>query len=120
MENKLFSSALFEYYLDLFSATQWEDIGGSSPLHRAEPNEQRTASSYLVRSSKWDKSGSIRHVDGWTLDYLVAYGDRIAAAIDQDDSGFIRISEANAFTSRMPFGWNLPQWCAYSAAGVSP
>lgn len=47
------------------------------------------------------------------------YGDRISHVIDRDESGFIRISEVNAFTDRMPAGWSLPEWCAYAAVGTS-
>jgi hypothetical protein len=55
--------------------------------------------------------------DDWTRNYIANYGLKIISAIDRDDSGFIRISEANAFTSRIPKGWSLPQWCAYTVAG---
>ncbi|KAH9481751.1 hypothetical protein JR316_0006278 [Psilocybe cubensis] len=61
--------------------------------------------------------GSIHDPDSWTLEYIALHGHHITQAIDNDGSGFIRISEANAFTQQIPKGWNLPQWCAYSAAG---
>jgi hypothetical protein len=55
--------------------------------------------------------------DDWTLAYFAYYGQKITLAIDQDNSGFVRISEANAFTNKIPNGWSLPQWCAYTVAG---
>ena len=61
--------------------------------------------------------GVLNHVDAWALEPIAMYGERISLSIDRDDSGFIRISEANAFTDRMPEGWSLPQWCAYAAIG---
>jgi len=57
------------------------------------------------------------NADDWTLDYINNYGPKITMAIDRDNSGFIRISEANTFTSKIPNGWSLPQWCAYTIAG---
>ena len=60
---------------------------------------------------------SLDKADAWTLEYFVKHGQQIAIAIDSDNSGFIRISEVNAFTNRIPNGWNLPQWCAYTIAG---
>jgi hypothetical protein len=51
------------------------------------------------------------------LKYILDYGQQIANAIDRDASGFIRISEANAFTKAIPNGWSLPQWYAYNVAG---
>ena len=55
--------------------------------------------------------------DDWTLDYINNYGPKLTIAIDRDNSGFIRISEANTFTNKIPNGWSLPQWCAYTVAG---
>jgi hypothetical protein len=97
VDNKLFSSALFEYYLDLFSASRIKTLNSES-----EANKER------LDSSK---------ADNWTLDYINNYGQRLGLAIDQDGSGFIRISEANTFTKKIPAGWSLPQWCAYTVAG---
>jgi hypothetical protein len=97
VDNKLFSSALYEYYLDLFSASRIRTIDSDS-----EANKERRNSS---------------KADAWTLDYINNYGQKIALAIDRDGSGFIRISEANVFTNRIPKGWSLPQWCAYTVAG---
>ena len=48
-----------------------------------------------------------------TMPYLAS----VAEAFDDDGSGFIRISEANEFTSGIPEGWTLLQWIAYWARG---
>jgi hypothetical protein len=47
---------------------------------------------------------NLSRADDWTLNYIANYGPKITSAIDHDDSGFIRISEANAFTNRIPKG----------------
>lgn len=52
------------------------------------------------------------------LQYLTTpYLASVAEAIDDDGSGFIRISEANEFTSTKPEDWTLLQWIAYWARG---
>ncbi|KAF8894834.1 hypothetical protein BD779DRAFT_1797749 [Infundibulicybe gibba] len=56
--------------------------------------------------------------DLWTLQYFSTHAREISNAIDSDKSGFIRISEANAFASKTPDGWSLPQWCCYAALGL--
>ncbi|KAF5320976.1 hypothetical protein D9619_000354 [Psilocybe cf. subviscida] len=105
IETKVFGIALFEYYLDLYSNgvfTSGFDTGlwmpKFNPVHRY-------------------KSGAFKHPQAWTLLYLFLYADKISKAIDSDNSGFIRISEANVFTSQIPVGWTLPQWCAYLVEG---
>ena len=100
VENKFFSSALFEYFRDRLSTSKNDtnEFQGSDQLDRTSSTVQKLD-------------------DGWTLEYIANFGDRISAAIDCDNSGFIRISEANTFTEQMPQGWTLPQWCAYTAAG---
>jgi len=60
---------------------------------------------------------SASSIDAWTLEYIVNHGKKMAIAIDSDNSGFIRISEANAFANKIPNGWSLSQWCAYTVAG---
>jgi len=97
VDNKLFSGALYEYYLDFFRASRISTLDSNS-----EANKERRNSS---------------KADAWTLDYFANYGYKIALAIDRDNSGFVRISEANAFTDGIPNGWSLPQWCAYTVAG---
>ncbi|KAF8288826.1 hypothetical protein DL93DRAFT_1177376 [Clavulina sp. PMI_390] len=52
------------------------------------------------------------------LEYLtMPYVNAIAEAIDEDASGFVRISEANDFCASIPPGWTLLQWIAYWARG---
>ncbi|KIM37236.1 hypothetical protein M413DRAFT_448725 [Hebeloma cylindrosporum] len=99
VDNKLFTSALFEYYLDHFSASRRITLNSNPEVSE----EQKNAS----------------NSDEWTLEYIAAHGQQIAIAVDRDNSGFIRISEANAFTKKIPNGWSLPQWCAYTVAGWS-
>jgi len=102
VENKFFSSALFEYFRDRISAS------------KNDANEVAT-----VPTDKLDGTSSTvqKLDDGWTLEYIANFGNQITAAIDCDNSGFVRISEANTFTRQIPQGWTLPQWCAYTAAG---
>jgi len=72
----------------------------------------------LARPSATPPQPPISHDDSWTLPYLSEHGAYIALHIDLDRSGYIRISEANTFTSTIPDGWTLPQWCAYKVAGI--
>jgi len=60
------------------------------------------------------------HPDAWTLEFLVGseYIPLITAAFDQDKSGFVRITEANALTRLMPPNFTLAQWCAFEACGT--
>ncbi|KAF8341559.1 uncharacterized protein EI90DRAFT_3034423, partial [Cantharellus anzutake] len=56
--------------------------------------------------------------DRWCLQYLdITHAYPIMEAIDDDDSGYIRISEINDFTSSTPKGWTLLQWFAYWGGG---
>ena len=55
--------------------------------------------------------------DAWTLDYFANHGQKITMAIDRVHSGFIRISEANAFASTIPNGWSFhasSKWASLS------
>lgn len=85
--------ALHEYYLDRFSAKL---LG--------VPGEEAS-------------STQKRDEDQWTLEYLGPYSQEICEAIDRDLSGYIRISEVNAFTNEIPEGWTFPQWCVYQGIG---
>ena len=122
MDNKLFASALFEYYLDKFSATQPKreqttDAKLEDEKPTLDPLQLSTAS--VPHSGFFSRLSSFNHPDAWTLESIALNGHQIAAAIDTDNSGFIRISEANQFSQEIPNEWNLPQWCAYVAAGAS-
>ncbi|KAF8341567.1 uncharacterized protein EI90DRAFT_1754640 [Cantharellus anzutake] len=56
--------------------------------------------------------------DKWCLQYLnITHAYPIMEAIDDDDSGYIRTSEINDFTSSTPMGWTLLQWFAYWGGG---
>lgn len=88
--------AIHDYYLDQFSQT---DI------------DRLTAGTSSISSSSADG-------DRYCLQYLtIRYAANIQQAIDEDGSGFIRISEVNEFTSSIPEGWSLLQWLAYWAHG---
>lgn len=90
VDGKEFSMALYEYYLDYYSAP----------------------------AKRLDEDGvDARYQDKWTLDYLSVFGEEICKAVDTDGSGYIRISEVNAFTDQIPIGWTFPQWCVYQALG---
>lgn len=124
MDNKLFASALFEYYLDKFSATQPKreqtadtKVENKKPGEASDQVELPTAS--VSHFGFFSRLSSLNHRDAWTLECIAPNGHQIATAIDTDSSGFIRISEANQFTKDIPKEWNFPQWCAYVAAGGS-
>ncbi len=56
--------------------------------------------------------------DKWCLQYLnVSHAYSVMEAIDDDDSGYIRASEINDFTSAIPTNWTLLQWLAFWARG---
>ncbi|KAJ6481736.1 hypothetical protein C8R45DRAFT_1002875 [Mycena sanguinolenta] len=56
--------------------------------------------------------------DEWTLQYIsVVRLQPISEAWDDDASGFVTVSETNAFTTARPLDWSLPQWIAYWAIG---
>jgi hypothetical protein len=95
---------LFEYFRDQFSVSNQNN---RNEIEAPPPTDKpgRTSSTFQMAD------------DSWTLEYIADFGHRIAAAIDCDNSGYIRISEANCFTEKIPQGWTLPQWCAYTAAG---
>jgi carbohydrate-binding DOMON domain-containing protein len=90
VDNKLFSSALFECYLDRFSASRIISLISDPEVNQEQRNSSKA--------------------DAWILEYIAAHDQQIAIAIDGDNSGFIRISEANfTFTNRIPNGWSPPQ-----------
>jgi len=70
---------------------------------------------------KWTKpmeEGDPYKNDEWTLVYLDASKVlAISEAFDDDASGFVTISEVNAFEMSRPEGWSLLHWVAYWAAG---
>ncbi|KJA23768.1 hypothetical protein HYPSUDRAFT_1079957 [Hypholoma sublateritium FD-334 SS-4] len=121
VDNKHFTNALFEYYLDHFSSLKEvaADIenGPESQLQKLKEGRRAKVYENLTKVTFLSRMGVLNHVDAWTLEPMAMYGDRIANSVDRDESGYIRISEVNSFTDRMPEGWTLPQWCAYAAIG---
>ncbi|KAF8990937.1 hypothetical protein BDQ17DRAFT_1433425 [Cyathus striatus] len=114
VKNKHFGMALIEYFVDRYSIQH-------------SPCESRTAGSENI-DNRGDISGvgaendqnSMRtrnHPNAWTLYYLSTFVTDISSAIDVDDTGFIRISEANEFTEQIPNGWCLAEWCVYHGIG---
>ncbi|RXW20791.1 hypothetical protein EST38_g5070 [Candolleomyces aberdarensis] len=93
VENKIFSMALHEYYRDRFSVKLPTEQDGEAQNTRKQDEDQ------------------------WTLEYLGVHAQDICQAIDRDLSGYIRISEVNAFTDEIPEGWTFPQWCVYQGVG---
>ena len=91
------TSALLEYYLDRFSAFRIISLDSDPEASKEHRN--------------------LSKANAWTLEYIATHGQQIAIAIDGDNSGFIKISKANAFMNRIPNGWNLSQWCAYTIVG---
>jgi len=143
VDNKLFASALHEYYRDKFStnsltvqndSSRSPQIGHSVEIEFEFEETRNDAKSEETRenvdSSSLDETDTRKtqaalpprshasHTDSWALQYLSQHGASIASHIDSDRSGYIRIGEANTFTSTIPEGWTLPQWCAYQAAGI--
>jgi len=134
VDDKLFTSALHEYYRDKFSAnlspvhnnpskikSESDEGGSTSEGIGKEVNSinftEKNLGNVLAVSPPTPPRPPTGHDDSWTLQYLSQHGEYVALYIDLDRSGYIRISEANAFTSTIPDGWTLPQWCAYKAAG---
>jgi len=117
VENRLFSLALFEYYLDKISSYDRRLAAGDGggPNDPAPTGTARTVT--LQGGQGIQRLKHTRHPDAWTLHFMSIYGAKIAKAIDCDSSGFIRISEANDFTATIPDSWNLLQWLAYHANG---
>ncbi|KJA23770.1 hypothetical protein HYPSUDRAFT_39609 [Hypholoma sublateritium FD-334 SS-4] len=116
IDNDHFTSALFEYYLDHFSSIKvLKD--GQVEFNDEDSSDERTTEENLTIVKDLTRRGALNHPDKWTLIPMAKYKDRIAHAIDSDDSKLIRISEVNAFTDRIPKGWTVPQWCAYAAVG---
>ena len=90
---------------------------------------------------QWDQKpaeGAVAssRADEWALVYLsVIRMQAISEAFDDDASGFVTVSEVNAFTTSRPLGWryafhllltvhmfivvgiSLPHWIAYWAIG---
>lgn len=93
------------------------EINGESENKIGPGEEGEQVGENMTKVTFLSRLGVLNHVDAWTLEPMAMYGERISLSIDRDDSGFIRISEANTFTDRMPEGWSLPQWCAYAAIG---
>lgn len=109
IETGIFALALFEYYQDLYAHPH---------VVASDTSEETGAIVRRVQNTSTPSSGSTLHPDAWTLHYLANFTSAVAA-IDDDASGYIRISEANRFTSRIPEGWTLPQYCAYLVEGTS-
>lgn len=107
VETRIFALALFEYYQDLYTHPH---VDASKTTE--DPDTDAT------QNTNNPPSGSKLHPDAWTLPYLQIF-TTATATIDDDNSGFIRISEANRFTARIPEGWTLPQYCAYLVEGAS-
>lgn len=113
---------MFEYYLDHFSSlkepTAAIENGPEDQLQKLDKGHRTNIDENLTKVTFLSRMGVLNHVDAWTLEPMAMYGDRIANSVDRDESGYIRISEVNSFTDRMPKGWTLPQWCAYAAIGA--
>ncbi|KAJ7777866.1 hypothetical protein DFH07DRAFT_796416 [Mycena maculata] len=61
---------------------------------------------------------TVDKTDEWALEYFnIVRLQPISEAFDDDASGFVTVSETNAFTTERPLGWSLPQWIAYWAIG---
>ncbi|KAG2011263.1 hypothetical protein CC2G_011404 [Coprinopsis cinerea AmutBmut pab1-1] len=101
VEGRHFAIALYEYYLDYFHSKYSTSSSGLD----GEPGELSPED--LAK----------RREDMWTLEYLERYSEKINDAVDNDRSGFIRISEVNSFTNQIPVGWTLPQYCVYVSVG---
>ncbi|KAF8993543.1 hypothetical protein BDQ17DRAFT_1331622 [Cyathus striatus] len=111
VESKIFVIALFEYYLDKFSARRRIRPGLRAGTSVISPT-------ILTQIAYGSISDYISHPDAWTLEYFIKYVKYICQEVDTDYSGFIRISEANEFTENArALGVSLPQWCAYCATG---
>lgn len=103
MKARHFVVALHDYYTDRLS--------GVAPTPAADEVEDPV-------QAAGTHSDTLER-DKWCLEYLsVRYVPDILAAVDEDASGFIRINEANEFTSSKPKDWSFPQWLAFWAIGM--
>jgi hypothetical protein len=109
VETSVFALALFEYYQDLYTHPH---------IVATDPGEETAVVATRSQNTSKLSSDPKHHPDAWTLPYLANFTTAVAT-IDDDNSGYIRVSEANRFTSRIPEGWTLPQYCAYLVEGAS-
>ena len=136
VKNRLFIMALHDYYQDRYavalSKSRNHDIAAngtdetvaangltvtitaeaelSSPIERTASPDPEEVIPVCSDQSVLDDKDYLQYL---TMPYLAA----VAEAFDDDGSGFVRISEANEFTSGKPEGWTLLQWIAYWARG---
>jgi len=103
VDSRTFVNSLFEFYRDKFTVVANQKAQDDPNSH--DKSERRPI-----------------HPDAWTLEFLVGsdYIPIITTAFDQDNSGFVRITEANALTRLMPPSFSLAQWCAFEACGTCP
>jgi len=118
IDRTTFVASLYEYLRDMYLSPPTDTT--SSAQAEGQLEEELNIEETQDLQNSGIQAGAL-HKDFWTLDYfnIAAYSQRIQLAFDDDNSGFVRISEVNAFARSIPPGFNLAQWCAYHAVGAS-
>jgi len=119
-----FVFALHDYYIDRLTNPHIAGV-----FHHAE--DKLSALGSVPHTPTFSQAGTDIDVDeissrleeierdAWCLPFLsVSFAPAILEAIDDDSSSFVKIKEANSFSSSRPYGWSLPQWMAYWAIGA--
>jgi len=119
IDRTTFVASLYEYLQDMHLSSAIQATT-SSEKAVGKLDEELNIAETQGRQNSGIPIGTIPHKDAWALDYfnIEAYSRRIQLAFDDDDSGFVRISEVNVFARSIHNGFNLAQWCAYRAAGM--
>jgi len=114
---KALTSGPYDRIIDPDIYTVWKEMG----WHGSVKARQFVVALRDYFTDKWAKpmkEGDPRREDEWALVYLDASKVQpISEAFDDDASGFVTISEVNAFRMSRPDGWSLLHWIAYWAAG---
>ncbi|KDQ12838.1 hypothetical protein BOTBODRAFT_188858 [Botryobasidium botryosum FD-172 SS1] len=119
-----FVAALQDYFVDRFEAHEQSGVHSLSAI-----DATLIPHSPILSEFGSDIEGMVDapsnfnefEAEKWCLKYLSsAYLRAIAEVIDDDFSGFVKISEANNFAASRPANWTLLKWIAYWADGTSP
>ncbi|KAF8522036.1 hypothetical protein JB92DRAFT_3110822 [Gautieria morchelliformis] len=98
VKTRHFTVTLHDHYLHDLTVSRARSLDGETPVTPSQ------ASAPVI----------IDAADRWCLPYLgIRYLPSISEAFDDDGSGFIKVSEVNAFTDGMPQEWSLLRWIAY-------
>lgn len=96
------------------TVTQPQAEDADHPVSTAAPDAPPSAATVNTTSD-----ALVSLADKWAVKYLTLTRVRqILEAFDDDASGWISISEANAFTTNRPLDYTVLKWLAFWAAGT--